>query len=255
MRKISRLLIIGAFAIILMLVSVACARAYADDRPIESTTAQTTVAETTAETITEVTTITTTTMRSTAYYTTKQYTTKTATTSAKKQSSDVDFSGTISASDIPSFSEWDRIGYITCSGAGLNHVPITYGWAQSICDSSQIVMADYRDEVFGQGENVILCGHNYKALKNLKNVSVGDTIVIETTYGANFKYRVTRSCKALLSQPGDEFLGIKDVDDSRYYMGAFDSGNTLGIFTCYSSASSDYRWFVQATMIDGTTIE
>lgn len=39
------------------------------------------------------------------------------------------FGGSISVNDIPSFSVWDTVGYITCSSVSFDRVPITYNWA------------------------------------------------------------------------------------------------------------------------------
>ncbi len=165
-----------------------------------------------------------------------------------------DFNNAINYSDIPEYYAWETIGYLSCNSVGLYRIPITYGWAQDICDSNEIVMDSYYGEVFGAGTGVFICGHNYKALSQLKNVKVNDTILIETTYGANFLYQVDYSDKSWLVDTGTWYVGISDLSTGEMLQTRHEDGNRLGIFTCYDMNINNYRWYVRANLIKGTTI-
>ena len=171
-----------------------------------------------------------------------------------KPDRDVDdrFSGIKSVYDIPYFSPWQTIAYVTCDAVGINHVPITYGWSQDICDSVDICMANFTGARFGENLISIICGHNYKVLSTLHNAKVGDDIIIETVYGANFHYRITKSCKALL-QEGESFYGFTDMDGN-WIMRAWEETKDLTVFTCFDMNDDDYRWVVRAEFVEGTDI-
>lgn len=113
-------------------------------------------------------------------------------------------------------------------------------------------MAEYEGVMFGQGKGLFLCDHNYKVLKNLQNTRVGDKIIIETVYGANYEYKITCSEKALLVQPNDSFKGIKKLNSDGYLQEIYEDRDVLGILICWSSASNNYRWYVGATLVRGT---
>ena len=62
---------------------------------------------------------------------------------------DVNFDGSISSKDIPLYASWDTVGYISCKGADMYNIPITYNWSQDICDARDIVMDPYGYHMFG----------------------------------------------------------------------------------------------------------
>lgn len=165
-----------------------------------------------------------------------------------------DFSNTINYSDIPEYYAWETIGYLSCESVGLYKIPITYGWAQDICDNREIVMDSYFGDKFGVDKGVFICGHNYKSLSRLKDVKVNDTVLIETTYGANFLYQVDYSDKAWLVDTGTWYVGISDLSTGKMLQTRHEDGNRLGIFTCYDMNINNYRWYVRANLIKGTTI-
>lgn len=166
-----------------------------------------------------------------------------------------DFNNVIYSKDIPEYSAWETIGYLTCESIGLYRIPITYGWSQDKCDSRDIVMDSYNWDKFGVGKGVFLCGHNYKVLSNLKNVKVNDTILIETTYGANLLYQVNYSNKSWLEDSGTWFYGISDLSTGEMLQSRYEDGNTLGVFTCHDTdINPKYRWYVRAVLVKGTTI-
>lgn len=155
-------------------------------------------------------------------------------------------------SSVPYYKDWETIGYITCDSADLNKVPINYGWAQEMCDSQEIVMDACGQFVFGQGTSTFICGHNYKALRNLKNAKVGDRVLIETTYGGNYLYEIEYSGKGVVVQDDKWFYGITDYYTGNYVLQRCEKGNYLGIVTCFDNNRNTIRWFVKARLIKGT---
>lgn len=155
----------------------------------------------------------------------------------------------LNSDDIPYYSKTDVIGYITCSSANLNNAEITYGDDQWIVDKYNVCMAqDYAlPDYFGAGHPVLLAGHNNKSLSGLHNVSIGDIITINSTYGKTFTYKVIYSSvvynsnnQTLLDmttkEPVVEFYGTSDV---------------LQIYTCADDLgyNLNYRYFVKAELV------
>lgn len=167
---------------------------------------------------------------------------------------DVNFDGSVSSKDIPLYASWDTVGYISCKGVDMYNIPITYNWSQDICDARDIVMDPYGYHMFGQGYANVICGHNYKALRNLHNVKTGDKILITTVYGGNFLYEVEYSGHAFVYQPNGHFYGVCDYTTGQYVLQRNEEGNYLGVATCYDDNITDERWFVKARLIKGTTI-
>lgn len=155
-------------------------------------------------------------------------------------------------SSVPYYKYWDTIGYVTCDSADLNRVPINYGWAQEMCDSREIVMDACGQFVFGQGTSTFICGHNYNALRNLKNAKVGDRVLIETTYGGNYLYEIEYSSRGVVVQDTEWFYGIADYYTGNYVLQRCEQGNYLGIITCFDNNINNNRWFVKARLIKGT---
>lgn len=166
----------------------------------------------------------------------------------QQQTINVDFNNSLPLTNIPSFQKTNIIGYITCESVGLYKVPIVYGWDQWIVDSYEIAMSEYSGKGFGQNIASFICGHNHKALRNLNLVNVGDKIIIETPYGANFLYEVTYSNKSHIVD-----INFTDISSGKTLLDYNENTNDIGIFTCINGSSLDYRWFVKAKQISGTT--
>ena len=160
----------------------------------------------------------------------------------------IDYNNTMSYNNIPNFEKTDMVAYITCESANLYKVPIVYGWDQWIVDSYEIAMSDYCYKVFGDTFSSLICGHNNKSLAFLHNIKPGDKIIIETTYGANFLYEVDYSKMVRISE--NAFFDLNTNEKVFEYYG---SPDILGIFTCVNGYSTDYRWFVSAEKIAGTS--
>lgn len=166
----------------------------------------------------------------------------------------VDFGNSISKSDIPSFSTWDVVGYVTCKSAGLDRVPITYNWSQQVCDACDIVMDGYSEALFGQGRGIFICGHNYKALSGLKNAKTDDYVLIETVYGANYLYKISFSGKAHIVEDPTWFYGMCDDVTNDFLQKRNEDNDVLGIFTCLDMHTNIYRWYVRAELVKGTKV-
>lgn len=166
----------------------------------------------------------------------------------QQQTINVDFNNSLPLTNVPSFQKTNIVGYITCESAGLYNVPIVYGWDQWIVDSYEIAMSEYSGKGFGQNIASFICGHNHKALRNLNLVNVGDKIIIETPYGANFLYEVTYSNKSHVVD-----INFTDINSGKTLLDYNENTNDIGIFTCINGSSLDYRWFVKAKQISGTT--
>lgn len=166
----------------------------------------------------------------------------------QQQTINVDFNNSLPLTNIPSFQKTNIIGYITCESVGLYKVPIVYGWDQWIVDSYEIAMSEYSGKGFGQNIASFICGHNHKALRNLNLVNVGDKIIIETPYGANFLYEVAYSNKSHVVDSN-----FTDINSGKTLLDYNENTNDIGIFTCINGSSLDYRWFVKAKQISGTT--
>lgn len=172
-----------------------------------------------------------------------------------KVNNNVSFDGCISSSSIPNFNRRDIVGYITCSSVGLYRVPIYYDWSKGVIDSVDIAMGSWTSTVFGQGQGLFVGGHNCYALRNLKYAEIGDTVLIETVYGANYLYRINYAnvVSAIAESDGD-FYGVSDMYSGQYLQYAFENGNVLGILTCAEGYSYDYRFYVRAYLEKGTAL-
>ena len=167
----------------------------------------------------------------------------------------VSFGNEISSSDIPSFQKWDTVSYITCRSAGLYRVPIVYDWQQEVIDNCDIAMGAWTNTMFGQGKGLFIGGHNYKSLRNLKNAEIGDTVLIETVYGANYLYKINYKDIILATHDDNRnFYGVADVNSGEYLQYAFEDTNNFGLITCADGYSSEYRWYVRAELLCGTKI-
>lgn len=100
----------------------------------------------------------------------------------------------------------------------------------------------------GAGLSSLFLGHNYKALRVLPNVKVGDTIDVGTSYGV-YKYKVTYSGYCIT-----DGYQICDIDTGKNMLEnrAEPSGaEIIQFYTCMDSNinPTPYRWFVKAELI------
>ncbi len=79
--------------------------------------------------------------------------------------------------------------YATLNISSINlSLPVYYGANYSILKSG--IAHDDTSYFPGQGGSIIMAGHNFKTfLANLPKTQIGDTILLETTYG-NFEYQI-----------------------------------------------------------------
>lgn len=167
----------------------------------------------------------------------------------------VSFDSAISLSDIPSFQKWDTVGYITCESAGLYRIPIVYDWKQEVIDNCDIAMGAWTSTMFGQGKGLFIGGHNYNSLRNLKYAETGDTVLIETVYGANYLYKINYKDIVLTTHDNyGAFYGVADLNSGEYLQYAFEDTNNIGILTCADGYGSEYRWYTRAELLCGTKI-
>ena len=158
-----------------------------------------------------------------------------------------------------------KIAYITCKSIGLKHYPIYshnnvedkhHNYVKNIgVNSHSIILWNYDGKAFGQGYETYICGHNYNALKNLKNAKKHDRIIIETNYGANYEYEITTVTKAYAVEKntinGRIFNGFKSLKKKvrvGYYR---KKGNMINLFTCVGSSNTQ-KYYVRAKRIKGT---
>lgn len=161
-----------------------------------------------------------------------------------------------------------KIAYITCKSIGLNHYPIyshnnvidkNNDYVKDIgINSHSIILWNYDGKVFGQGYETYICGHNYNALKNLKNAKKHDHIIIETNYGANYEYEITTVTKAYAVEKNtvngkvfDGFKSLKKKVRVGYYR---KKGNMINLFTCIGSSDTQ-KYYVRAKRVKGTPIK
>jgi len=161
-----------------------------------------------------------------------------------------------------------KIAYITCKSIGLKHYPIyshnnvedkNHNYVKNIgVNSHSIILWNYDGKAFGQGYEIYICGHNYNALKNLKNAKKHDRIIIEMNYGANYEYEITTVTKAYAVEKntinGRIFNGFKSLKKKvrvGYYR---KKGNAINLFTCVGSSNTQ-KYYVRARRIAGNPIK
>ena len=94
----------------------------------------------------------------------------------------------------------------------------------------------------GFGSTTLLGGHVNTYFKGLKNVSVGDIIKVNTTYGA-YEYSVTN-------------LKVVDYQDKTAYDLSAEYDNLI-LYTCYPFGTLGFtsqRYFVYAELISGPKV-
>lgn len=84
------------------------------------------------------------------------------------------------------------LGYRLCGSLRIDsvsiHLPILNDWDY---DMLKVAPCRYRGTI--SGENLIIMGHNYQShFTPLHNISVGETVEFENTYGMVFRYKVAQ---------------------------------------------------------------
>lgn len=133
------------------------------------------------------------------------------------------------------------IGYITCSSANLNNAEIT-------CSDNRQITNGALPDYFGAGRSVFLSEDNYDSLSGLHNVSVGDTITINSTHGEIFTYRVTYS-SAVYSSNNQTLLDMTTRESIAELNGASD---VLQICSCADGFGNN-KYLVKAELVQNTT--
>lgn len=183
-------------------------------------------------------------------------------TSKSKKTKKIDFSNKhVNKKKMNELMENDKkIAYITCKSIGLNHYSIySHNNVENKgINNHSIILWNYDGKVFGQGYETYICGHNYNALKNLKNAKKHDRIIIETNYGANYEYEITTVTKAYAVEKNtvngkgfDGFKSLKKKVRVGYYR---KKGNMINLFTCVGSSNTQ-KYYVRAKRIKGTPIK
>ena len=62
-----------------------------------------------------------------------------------------------------------------------------------------------------------------------------------------------KSCKVLLQEDW-LFRGFTDMEGN-WVVKAWEESDDLVIFTCFDMNDTDYRWFIRAEYVEGTTIK
>ena len=94
----------------------------------------------------------------------------------------------------------------------------------------------------GEGSNVVLAGHRNSVFKGLKNVSKGDTIVLNTTYG-KYVYKIS---EIKITKGNDDSI-VQPLDSEK-----------LTLYTCYPFnyiGNAPNRYVVISDLVQGTPIK
>lgn len=167
------------------------------------------------------------------------------------------FDNTIERSSVPDYTEWSEIAYFSCPAVSLYEIPIWYGFSQEVCDACEICLEpwsmDGRDNhLFGDNQLLThICGHNYKALSVLHEMSQGDDIYIRTIYGGNYHYKVDFSCLLTQDQDSEYFYGYYD-SNGNYPVRPWENTSDMVISTCYDMGINGFRWVVRAYLVEGS---
>lgn len=116
---------------------------------------------------------------------------------------------------------------------------ITVGSTQQAVDMYDVCLMTEAAASFGEGQPILLSGHNTKSLKYLYNCKIDDVITVNYK-NKTYKYRVIYSneCKT-------DNYSLFDINTSRNMLEYQTNREILQIYTCYS----DNRWLVKAEKI------
>lgn len=133
----------------------------------------------------------------------------------------------------------DKFGDLIIDKASIN-IPVFHG------DSEEQLLkgaGHYNGSRFpGEGSNVVLAGHRNSVFKGLKNVSKGDTIILNTNYG-KYVYKISE-------------IKITKGNDNSIVQPM--SSEKLTLYTCYPFdyiGNAPNRYVVISDLIQGTPIK
>lgn len=133
----------------------------------------------------------------------------------------------------------EKFADIIIEKASIN-IPVFHG------DSEQQLLkgaGHYNGSRFpGEGSNVVLAGHRNSVFKGLKNVSKGDTIVLNTTYG-KYVYKISE----IKITKGNDNSIVQPLDSEK-----------LTLYTCYPFdyiGNAPNRYVVISDLVQGTPIK
>lgn len=116
---------------------------------------------------------------------------------------------------------------------------ITVGSTQEAVNKYDICLMTEAAASFGQGQPILLGGHNTKSLKYLYNCKI-DNVITVNYENKTYKYRVIYSNECTTDN-----LNLFDISTGRNMLEYQTNREILQIYTCYS----DNRWFVKAERI------
>ncbi len=145
------------------------------------------------------------------------------------------------------------VAWLSCPQLGFYNMPIHPGFDQWICDNYEGCFSTYYEHVFGDDFMMHIAGHNYKTFSVLSQTKVGYDFYLETSYGANFHYRATRSELCSIVQD-TIFHGAVDLDGN-WFMRADEITHDICMTTCHDGYSDNSRWFVRCELIEGSIVE
>lgn len=135
---------------------------------------------------------------------------------------------------------------ITIPSVGLTE-NVVYGDYQWQVDDYEIC-SSMLFGIPGSGLSSLFLGHNYKSLRVLPKVKVGDTIDVATTYGV-YKYKVTYSGYCITD--GYKICDVETGKNMLENRSEPDGAEIIQFYTCMDSNinPTPYRWFVKAELV------
>lgn len=126
-------------------------------------------------------------------------------------------------------------------------VPLVYGYNAEYMDQ-------YFDEVGleawnnfpGQNNKLYILGHRHLAFQNLKNIQVGDTIVLKMPYG-EFTYEVYKEPQVVLASDSEAIEFYTQDRDTEF------EPQILRLQTCYpfeAGSTLDHRYLVDLKLVE-----
>lgn len=166
----------------------------------------------------------------------------------------LDFQNRVSRPSSDIFDDGTKtVAWLSCPQLGFYDMPIHPGFDQWICDNYDGCFSTYYEHVFGDGFMMHIAGHNYKTFSVLSQTKVGYDFYLETSYGADFHYRATRSELCSIVQD-TIFHGAVDSNGS-WFMQANEVTHDICMTTCHDGCPDNSRWFVRCELIEGSIVE
>ena len=129
--------------------------------------------------------------------------------------------------------------YITILNVCQN-AKISIGSSQNAIDQNDICLMSKAAAVFGEGQPILMAGHNTRSLKYLYRCKIEDIIEIDFDKN-NYKYKVVYSNECTT----DDY-NLYDINTGKNQLEYRTGKEILQIYTCYGSTN---RWFVKAVRI------